>query len=233
MTRDQAIANLKARAIDNQLWGNDLSTEQQQLAESVGIDIVHTKPAPRTKLDEANARVAILETEILAGKDIPATELAEARALAQAEADVADMAARGQREREKAAKELAKRQETAKAAVRQNPPVLPADELATLVQAARDALAAIVDASRAYAATIQEAKKVLADGGVIERDTSTGNTADEQAAMDWHNHGLRNAPGVVIDGTTYSPGAYTNALVELGRHALNLGGAGNRFKFGL
>ncbi|MGW4633674.1 hypothetical protein [Nocardia sp. NPDC004415] len=233
MTRDQAIANLKARAVDNQLWTHDLSDQERHIAESAGIDIVHTKPAPRGKLEEANARVAILETEILAGKDIPATALAEARALAQAEADIVDMAARGARERDKAAKELAKRQEAAKAAVRQNLPVLPADELATLVQAARDALAAIVNASRAHAATIQEAKQVLADGGVIERDASGGNTADEQAAMDWDNHGLRNAPCVVIDGTTYSPGAYTNALVDLGRHALGLGGAGHRFKFGI
>ncbi|MGF0314639.1 hypothetical protein [Nocardia fluminea] len=227
---DATLAALTARAHSGRLTRTELTPEELAIAEANSLPVYEPDPTP---IEAAAARVDALESAIMAGEPVTGADLAAARAAAQAEAEVVELAARGERERAKAAKELAKRQEAAKATVRKNLPVLPADELAALVQAARDALAAIVDASRAHVATIQEAKQVLTDGGVIERDTSTGNTPEEQAAMDWDNHGLRHAPGVVIDGATYSPGAYSNALVELGRHALNLGGAGHRFKFGL
>jgi len=170
----------------------------------------------------ATERLEALQAAALAGEDVTAAQIAQARAEIDAEKELEELTARGKREREKAAKELAKRQATAKAALRENPPAHPADELAAAYKAAQDAIQAVNAVRAAYVARLNTAKQTFTDAGVVEPGTGVA----EQEGTDWDNHGVANVPAIVIDGTTYSTDRCTAALEGLARYALDVAGTG-------
>ncbi|MFI1914538.1 hypothetical protein [Nocardia sp. NPDC020380] len=171
---------------------------------------------------QAARSLAALEDAIRAGTHVSTAELAAAQAEADAEAKRAELAAEGTKARAKAARELSKRQEAAKSAVRKDLPVQPLAEIAAVVDAAKAEIGRVDALRAAHRDHIEAIKAVLREGGVVER--SWYDTARE--GIDDSTHGHDRLSAVTVDDITYSLDSITNALVEIGRYALQVSGTG-------
>ncbi|MCU1647582.1 MAG: hypothetical protein JWN03_7857 [Nocardia sp.] len=175
---------------------------------------------------QAARTLAALEEAIRAGAHVSAAELAAAQAEASAEAKRDELAAEGTKARAKAGRELSKRQESAKSAVRKDLPIPPLAEIAAAVDAAEMAIGRVDVLRAAHRDRIEAAKAVLRDGGVVER--SWYDNARE--GIDDSTHGHDRLPAVTIDDVTYGLDSITDALVEIGRYALQMSGTGRMAK---
>jgi len=182
-------------------------------------------PFARTEPTAAE-RLENVQAAILAGENVTAAELAQARAEIDAEKELEELTTRGKIERDRAAKALAKRQADAKAALRKNPPAPPEGEIPAAVAAIKTAIQELVDARTAHAGRIVAAKKTFTDADIAERHTYGG--VEDEHLIDYNNCGYANLHAITVDGVTYSTADYDRALHALAQHALALSGSTHR-----
>lgn len=151
---------------------------------------------PRTPAEQ----VAHLEAAAEAGEPVTAKMLADAKAAAAAEVELAEIVARGEKARATEAATARKRREKAIADAIANPPTVPAglDEAVADAKTAIDRARAMV---RDYHAQIVATKASLAEAGVPEKNMWGHVDTEEFDAL---THGWTDKPWVTIDGVSHT-----------------------------
>lgn len=196
----------------------DITTEElRAIAEAVPeyVQRVESEHAARNQVpvETAADRLAAIEAAIRDGADVNATVYAAAKAAADAEAQAAQLREEGVKARAKAERDLAKRQNAALTAVRENLPAPPSD-FDERIAAAEAAIAAAIEAitgAGGYAEQVTVAHRTLTAGGIVPRSRLGGEPAgllDRDNTIDEHGN------YIVIDGTMHAPADELRRLRE-------------------